>query len=38
MTSLMEVICGWCQKHLGWIEGEGISHGICAKIRSHLLE
>jgi hypothetical protein len=28
-NSLMEIICAWCTKHLGWTSGEGVTHGIC---------
>ncbi len=29
---MIQTICGWCGKHLGWKDGQGvqgISHGIC---------
>lgn len=25
----MLVSCAWCQKEMGWKEGEGVTHGIC---------
>lgn len=26
----VKIICGWCQRTLGWKIGAGTSHGICS--------
>lgn len=36
--NLMEVICGWCGKHLAWKFGSGISHGICKECAKRMEE
>jgi hypothetical protein len=39
MNSLMEVVCAWCGKHIGWkLFGSGISHGICKECAKRMEE
>ncbi len=38
MAGLMQIICGWCGKHLGTKPGEGVSHGICEACKRKQLE
>lgn len=36
MNTLMQIICGWCKKPMGWKFGSGVTHSICKKCKAEM--